>query len=480
MPPCWRSAILTVLALSGVITAANITSSTTCGGKCQSLSTTASSWESDQHADPDYSFYTIPSNFSAKLAPGSLLHVEDATNLSVYSVPSGLSMSRIIYTTTDQNGTILPASAYVLWPYTPLAAPGVNNTQYPLVAWAHGTSGVLKACAPSNYRNLQYHFMVPFLLALQGMAVVAPDYAGLGFDSLPSGKAIGHPWLNGPAQAMNMADAITAVRKAFPTELPPTGPFVAMGHSQGGGAAWSFAERLVKKPIPGYKGTVAFAPPTRTFDLLAQALLNSTQTWAQTLLSQQPALVHAVTAVFPSYNDSGMTSLAYDRFHNVLEPLQGCLPTYSQVFADVPLDQLTRPGWNNNSSVERYAQLSETGRKQFKGPLLILQGEDDVVVPLFTVESAVNDTCEMLSQQKWGESLELVTYSAMNHFPVMQASEMKWLTWVKDRFAGKQIASTGCVRNSVKGLKTDSTYESLGPNFLELWASPNEAWKLAL
>ena len=69
-------------------------------------------------------------------------------------------MSRIIYTTTDLNGTLLPATAYVVWPYTPLNS-GLcsgREIEFPMVAWAHGTSGVLKNCAPSNYRNLQYHF----------------------------------------------------------------------------------------------------------------------------------------------------------------------------------------------------------------------------------------------------------------------------------------------------------------------------------
>ncbi len=108
------------------------------------------------------------------MAPGSLLTVEPATNLSNFSVPTGLSMSRIIYTTTNLNGTTIPASAYILWPYSPLQLSSCPNQGYPMVAWAHGTSGALKACAPSNYRNLQYHFMAPFALALQGIGGSGP------------------------------------------------------------------------------------------------------------------------------------------------------------------------------------------------------------------------------------------------------------------------------------------------------------------
>ena len=218
-----RSSLLGTLIGLNVTHAQNVTSSSTCGAQCQTLAITASTWESQQHADADFSFYTVPSNFSSSLPAGSLLRVEEATNLSTFAVPSGLTMSRIVYTTMDHNGTILPTSAYILWPYAPLASAGMKKNQFPMVGWTHGTSGFFKNCAPSNYRNLQYEFMAPFLVALQGMAVVAPDYAGLGIDRLPNGQHIGHNWIDAPAQATDLANAIIAARKAFPAQLPPNG-----------------------------------------------------------------------------------------------------------------------------------------------------------------------------------------------------------------------------------------------------------------
>ncbi len=167
--------------------------------------------------------------------------------------------------------------------------------------------------------------MAPFLLALQGMAVVAPDYAGLGISQLPNGQRISHNWINAPAQATDLANAIIAARKAFPLHLPAQGPFVSIGHSQGASAAWAFSERVANKPIAGYKGTVAIAPPSRQFELLDQILADPAKAEAPTLVTFQPALIAAVTAAFPSYNFSGMTPLSYDRWMNVLAPLQACL-----------------------------------------------------------------------------------------------------------------------------------------------------------
>lgn len=143
-------------------------------------------------------------------------------------------------------------------------------------------------------------------------------------------------------------------------------------------------------------------------------------------------------------------------------------------------DELAVPNWYDAPTVQEYAKLSESGRKQFKGPLLIVSGKADIVVPLDTVEPAVDDTCTMLKQEHWNESLELVTYSAMDHFPSIQASQMKWLQWIKDRLNGVPAPKAGCVKSAVYGFRTDDTFKTAYPNFLEGWASVEESWKYGL
>ncbi|KEF53572.1 uncharacterized protein A1O9_10547 [Exophiala aquamarina CBS 119918] len=468
--------LLLEVTTSGV--AAQDLSSTTCMGVCQSLVVNSSAWEATQHGSNDYAFYDVPSNFSKDLAPGKLLRVEYFTNLTTYTVPSGLSMSRIMYTTSDLNGTTLPASAYVLWPYAPLSAPKLKGNQFPMVAWAHGTSGFVKACAPSSYRYLQDHFMVPFRLALEGVAVVAPDYAGLGVSSLPSGEHIGHPYLLGPAVAADLANAVIAARAAFPSQLLPDGPFVGMGHSQGGAAIWAFAERLVDKPLAGYKGTVIMAPAVGYFRLLAKQLTDLTNIFNPNLLGLQAAVIAGVTAAFPAYNDSGLTALGYDRFRNVVEALNGCIPTYTLATSteDV-LFNTTKPDWLSHPTVQRYANLSETGRKKLKGPVLLLAGGLDSPIDLPNFQSTFNDTCAMNKQEKWGESLEMITYQGMNHFPMIQASSSKWLSWIKERLSGKTVAGAGCVHSVVEGYRIEFTVQGIAPNFLVGNVPIAEAWK---
>lgn len=177
-----------------------LNASTNCDDACKELVLRAVSWEAEQRAS-DFSFYTVPGNYTTKLSPGFVLQLEETTNLTNYTVPAPLTVSRMLYTTEDLNGTVIPASAYILWPPSPLKVSAYNRssnmTHWPLVAWAHGTSGGLSPCAPSKYRSLQYHIQVPSTLALQGCVVVAPDYEGrwkttkLKGDNAPVGSVAG-------------------------------------------------------------------------------------------------------------------------------------------------------------------------------------------------------------------------------------------------------------------------------------------------
>lgn len=182
-------------------------------------------------------FYTPPSNASTA-SPGSVLKVEDYTDTTLYTLPPNVALSRIIYQSFtyrfDHVNSPVPASAYILWPWQPRIDPATGR--YAVVGWAHGTSGIFGECAPSHIRNLWYQYSAPFILALQGYVVVAPDYVGLGVDHWPNGTRIQHPAFNNPAHANDLFYAVEAAQTAYPDELSER--FVLFGHSQGGGAAW--------------------------------------------------------------------------------------------------------------------------------------------------------------------------------------------------------------------------------------------------
>ncbi|KAK0283597.1 hypothetical protein LTR35_006056 [Friedmanniomyces endolithicus] len=213
----------------------------------------------------DDPFYIVRDHYNLNNLPppGTILKVEQHTNLTLYTIPNSLPLP-------------LPLpSAYILWPYLPrsfpnltrCAAPNNNppttNQQplYPVVALAHGTSGQTQACAPSGLRNLWDYFNEPFPLALQGYAVVTPDYAGLGVPDVTS------PYFVFPAQSNDLFHAVAAAQSEWPALL--SREFVVAGQSQGGGVAWAAAQRQYSRPVEGYLGTMAASPFTDALAAIA-------------------------------------------------------------------------------------------------------------------------------------------------------------------------------------------------------------------
>lgn len=127
-----------------------------------------SNWAgSSTQLDPFYN--DIPSNASTAPA-GSVIKVEQYTNTSLYTVAPNVALSRFLFMTENLNGTAIPASAFVLWPWMPRQFKNISGL--PVVVWGHGTSGWSGECAPSHIRNLGYQYSAPFALALQGYASI--------------------------------------------------------------------------------------------------------------------------------------------------------------------------------------------------------------------------------------------------------------------------------------------------------------------
>ena len=187
----------------------------------------------------DDAFYTVPVD-SAQAPAGTLLKVEKDADTSKYLLPPATALSRFVYQSESLSGALVRVSALVLWPYSPKS----QSDGFPVVAWAHGTSGTFPDCAPSHHKDLWQHFLAPYQLALQGYVVVATEYAGLGVHQRPSGQPIVHGYLAAPSQANDVIYSVQAARSAF-RDL--SREFVIVGHSQGGGAAWAVAQRKASK-----------------------------------------------------------------------------------------------------------------------------------------------------------------------------------------------------------------------------------------
>lgn len=154
-----------------------------------------------------------------------------------------------LYGTTNQFGDTALSSGAVFVPPGPTPPGG-----WPVIAWAHGTTGLGDSCAPSTLprspRDAEYlnHWLQ------QGYAIVATDYAGLGTPGLLS-------YLNGEVAAHNIVDSVAAARS---TGLPLSRTYAIVGQSQGAGAAMNAAARATGLSAPyglDYRGVVATGTP---------------------------------------------------------------------------------------------------------------------------------------------------------------------------------------------------------------------------
>lgn len=395
------------------------------------------------------SFYTVPENFTSSTPPGTLLKVEPLTNTTFYTLAPNLALSRILYTTETHNKTVVPASAYILWPFSPNLQPGSNKAR--TVVFAHGASGEFGDCTPSHMRTLLYQFQAPYALALAGFAVVAPDYQGLGinytldFDNetgQPGARTpLYHPLLGGPSLANDVFYGREAALQAFPSHL--SDEFVIMGHSEGGGAAWAAAERQATDPVPGYLGTIAGSPAANFSAIVDFALsVGVTELRAATLLGW------AVQSMFPDFQLSDiLTPLGVARLELQAE-IAGCQAVTTAMMQGDGTAQppFLRDGWYSNFYLQSYLRASSVGGRSVAGPLLVIQGTADQAVPEAVTTATVNATCSANPDSV----LEYLLVNGTTHVPTLFATQRDWLGWINARFDGVPNAGNGGCQMSVR------------------------------
>ena len=359
------------------------------------------------------SFYTVPQG-SEDAAPGTVIKLEQEVNCSFFTIPPATALSRFIFQSKTLSGFAVPVSGFVLWPYSPRSLPD----GFPIVAWAHGTSGIAPNCAPSHLKNLWQHFLGPYQLALQGYVVVAVDYAGLGVEKDGSGKQIVHEYLASPSHASDVLYGVQAAQSAFP-ELSEK--FVVIGHSQGGGAAWAAAQRQAIDPVQGYLGAIAVSPVT---NVLAEP---------EPILSfLAVGMIPGIAAMFPDFQPGDiLTPEGEERLHLILQ-IGGCSTTGITLLMGV---QLLKPDWMDNPFVQEYQKLTVNGGKEIQGPLLVIHGENDPNLSVDVSTKAVDDTLEHFPSSQ----LEFLRLPGISHVPALTASQRLWMDWIGDRFAGLQV-----------------------------------------
>jgi len=214
-------------------------------------------------ANPKDPFYDAPDVVPA--TPGTVLKTEPARFYvdPFKLIPAPARVERIMFTTTDRLGRVIPVTGTVLTPTRPRS----RRDDRGLVAFAVGTQGMGSQCAPSRQMAAGREYESIFITGLlaRGYNVVVPDYQGLGIDGT-------HTYMSREVQGRVVLDALRAAQQLDSPDIPADGPTAIAGYSQGGGAAASAAELWHEyAPELEVKGAVCGAVPA-DFTLVARML----------------------------------------------------------------------------------------------------------------------------------------------------------------------------------------------------------------
>ena len=367
------------------------------------------------------SFYKAPKHLPSG-QPGAIIRSRPHAVPASTGAPKGTTARAILYTSRDfRTGKPIAVSGVVYLP-PPGRVPAGGR---PIIAWAHGTSGIASPCAPSLESAPSQPGFSRFLQ--QGWVVVTTDYRGLGTEGP-------HQYLIGPQAGHEVLDSVRAARR-----LPGSNAsdrVIIWGHSQGGQSVL-FAGNQASSYAPELQvlGLAAAAPAVKLRQLLE---LDAGRLTGQLFVSlvlwswshSQPGA--KLTGIVPEPGMKLVNSIAGRCFSaaNLTEDLPAAKE--EQLFGTINIDQLSRdPVWSKLVA-ESTPSLPGVGP-----PMLIAQGtEDRVVAPQSTAEVAA-------SLCKHGRRVESVVMNGVDHADAGESAAPRVFSWAKGLF-DRQAPPSNC------------------------------------
>ncbi len=359
-------------------------------------------------------FYTPPSPLPAG-QPGDIIWSRP------FDGPGAAQGYEVLYLSTTVDGQPVAVSGVIIVPGG--GAPAAPPEGRTVLSWAHGTTGLGDACAPSKqYPTGQAGELLLAQVAVgRGFVYAATDYQGLG----PPGD---HPFVVGLSEGRNVLDAARAAERLAGSGAGATSKVVVWGHSQGGGAAL-FAAELAPSYSPDLDvvGAIAGAPAT---ELATVAAANDGGPNAGFLLM-------AVVGFHAAYPDLSYEAVLNPAGAEAVAAIDTqCAGEINETIgghrlADyTTIDPATAPGWS-----EAYA-ANEAGQVKTPVPIFMYQGEADEVVPVAVSQTALQKYCAL------GVTVSRKTYPGADHTSVIAAALVDILGFVNDRVAGVPAPSS--------------------------------------
>jgi pimeloyl-ACP methyl ester carboxylesterase len=332
------------------------------------------------------------------------------------AAPAGATGWMMLYRSTNEQGETVPVSAMVFVPAGPAPATG-----RPLVAWAHGTTGIGDQCAPTR----QYvagsgseRLLAPAALQ-RGMAFVFTDYEGLGTPGV-------HTYLVGRSEGRAVLDSIRAARTVL--DLPASTKAVVWGHSQGGGAAlWAGELAPTYAPDANVVGVAAGAPAAELSSFASSAV-------AGPYLGFRLMTTAGYHAAYPELPlDAVVTAEGRAAVEAVSTQCVGeSIPAFAE---DDPARYFVPPGTAASGWTDVIA-ANDPGSTKTTVPFFLYHGAQDTLVPPSVSEAVAAKYCAN------GVTVSRKVYPNTDHTSVIPAALADIAGYLGGRLTGQPAPST--------------------------------------
>jgi pimeloyl-ACP methyl ester carboxylesterase len=364
-------------------------------------------------------FYQPPTPLPAG-THGDLIREAPLTNAA--ALPSAARNVLVLYLSETLDGKLVAVSGTVAIPKGTPPADG-----WPIVTWAHGTTGDAPRCTPSRdtgtdriHEYLGVAEDALDTLVAHGYAVVQTDYEGQGTPGQ-------HPYLVGEAEGRDVLDMVRAARR-LDSHLGSR--FVIAGHSEGGLAAL-FAAALAPVWVPDLTllGVAALAPASHL-----DVLVSYIQTYDQPLAAAEFGSL-LLEAYAQTYSDvRPQTFLTPKAYAMLVETKTRCVTDDAGYWATTPPASMFRAGADLSRLIAA-AEKNDPAALHISVPTLLLQGDGDRTVSPAMTAAVRKKLCAS------GTTIDLISYPGASHIGVLHLGMADALAWFDERFAGKSAAS---------------------------------------
>ncbi|MEV7829910.1 lipase family protein [Streptomyces subrutilus] len=357
--------------------------------------------------------------------------------------PDGARACRILYLSTLGDGSPVAVSGIVAWPDRHAPRQGRN-----VVAWAHGTVGGPRMCAPSaavkpavdlvDYFTYDSPYgidvgvpsLTDFLAA--GDVVVATDYQGLGTPGV-------HQYVVGATESNNVLDSVRAARRIEAARANDKA--AVLGWSQGGGAALFVAQNAAAYTPETHLVGVAGLAPAADLGPQFEGLVRPGPTDATSPAHQAALRTNVYRGFLAAYPELKATDVLKPAG---LDALAGdgvaCIEHFSDVIQNNvanngQLDTLFKGPLEVPRAWHRRFHENTPGYVTTVAPVLVMQGTADTVINPTSTADYIRRACQ------FDQPVRYTTYQGATHQTIPFVAAKEYLAWIEARFAGRPATS---------------------------------------